>query len=103
MNTGGWDVDGKELDNPPQYTSGLWLFVDRDNISHFFPPNFYPPYNTPEKHYIIMEFLKDEWDEKSLSWKPMNGNDGTTESHGETSAGDESIFSALPNLCSLWP
>lgn len=70
LNTGGWDVDGKPLPDPtPQYTSGLWLFVDRHHISHFFPPNFFPPYDTPEKRNIIFEFLQEEWDEATMSWK----------------------------------
>ena len=50
--------------------SGLWLFDDRENITHFFEPNFLPPYNTPSKRMIIMDVLREEWDEKTLSWKP---------------------------------
>ena len=50
--------------------SGIWLFPDRQNITHFFPPNFLPPYDTPEKKKIIFDVLKEEWDEKTLSWKP---------------------------------
>ena len=50
--------------------SGIWLFTDRENITHFFPPNFLPPYDTPEKKKIIFDVLKEEWDAKSLSWKP---------------------------------
>jgi hypothetical protein len=50
--------------------SGIWLFTDRENITHFFPPNFYPPYDTVEKRRIIFDVLKEEWDEKSLSFKP---------------------------------
>lgn len=50
--------------------SGIWLFTDRENITHFFAPNFLPPYNTPLKRKIIMDVLKEEWDEKTLSWKP---------------------------------
>eukprot|EP00543_Licmophora_paradoxa_P019164 CAMPEP_0202461918 /NCGR_PEP_ID=MMETSP1360-20130828/51646_1 /ASSEMBLY_ACC=CAM_ASM_000848 /TAXON_ID=515479 /ORGANISM="Licmophora paradoxa, Strain CCMP2313" /LENGTH=215 /DNA_ID=CAMNT_0049084173 /DNA_START=24 /DNA_END=671 /DNA_ORIENTATION=- len=70
LNNGGWDVDGSELVDPPQHTSGLWLFLDRENITHFFPPNFLPPYDTPEKKKIILEFLRKEWDEETLSWVP---------------------------------
>jgi hypothetical protein len=47
------------------------LFQDRENITHFFPPNFLPPYDTPDKRKIIMDFLREEWDEKTLSWKPV--------------------------------
>jgi hypothetical protein len=52
------------------YNSGVWLFTDRENITHFFPPNFLPPYDTPEKRKIINEFLSEEWNEKTLMWKP---------------------------------
>ncbi|VEU37330.1 unnamed protein product [Pseudo-nitzschia multistriata] len=50
--------------------SGIWLFTDRENITHFFQPNFLPPYDTPEKKRIIFDVLREEWDEKSLGWKP---------------------------------
>jgi hypothetical protein len=60
------------------YQSGLWLFTDRKNITHFFPPNFLPPYDTPEKKQIILEFLGEEWDEKTLSWKPASREVGCT-------------------------
>jgi hypothetical protein len=53
------------------YQSGIWLFSDRENITHHFEPNFLPPYNTPEKRAFIWEFLKDEWDEKTLAWHPV--------------------------------
>ena len=69
MNDGGWNVDGSKLDNPPEYTSGLWLFQDRDNITHFFPPNFLPPYNTIEKRKIILKFISEEWDDQELKFK----------------------------------
>ena len=49
--------------------SGIWLFTDRENITHFFKPNFLPPYDSREKRKIIFDVLKEEWDEKSLSWK----------------------------------
>jgi hypothetical protein len=50
--------------------SGIWLFTDRENITHFFKPNFFPPYDTAEKKKIILDVLREEWDEKTLSWKP---------------------------------
>ena len=75
LNTG-WDVTGVPLENPPEYTSGIFLFLDRQNITHFFPPNFLPPYDTPDKRKIILEFLCDEWDEKTVSWKPVLGSEG---------------------------
>lgn len=52
--------------------SGLWLFTDRNNITHQFLPNFLPPYDTSEKKAIIWEFLKEEWDEKTRQWIPVN-------------------------------
>lgn len=68
------DIEGKPVEktgvDEPGNNSGIWLFTDRENITHFFEPNFLPPYNTPEKRKIIMEVLKEEWDEKTLSWKP---------------------------------
>ena len=73
LNNGGWDINGKPLEfpSPGGYNSGLYLFTDRNTITHFFKPNFLPPYDTEEKRKIILDFLKDEWDEKSLSWKPV--------------------------------
>lgn len=54
--------------NPVDNKSGIWLFQDRTKPTHFFPPNFLPPYNTEEKKQIILSYLTEEWDEKSLSW-----------------------------------
>ena len=55
--------------------SGIWLFTDRTTPNHFFPPNFLPPYDTEEKRDIILAFLAEEWDDKSLSWKPAIWNE----------------------------
>mmetsp|Transcript_17238 Transcript_17238/g.27995 ORF Transcript_17238/g.27995 Transcript_17238/m.27995 type:complete len:306 (+) Transcript_17238:197-1114(+) len=55
--------------NPVDDKSGIWLFADRTRPTHFFPPNFLPPYNTEEKRQIILSYLTEEWDEKTLSWK----------------------------------
>lgn len=74
LNTG-WNIDGSELEDKPEYCSGIWLFVDRENITHHFAPNFLPPYNTPEKRKVILDFLREEWDDKDLRWKPV-GKDG---------------------------
>jgi hypothetical protein len=63
------DLDASSPSTSP-YQSGIWLFTDRENISHFFKPNFLPPY-TGEKKKIILDVLKDEWDESTLSWKPI--------------------------------
>mmetsp|Transcript_22033 Transcript_22033/g.32549 ORF Transcript_22033/g.32549 Transcript_22033/m.32549 type:complete len:294 (+) Transcript_22033:75-956(+) len=70
LNTG-WDIDGSELENAPEHCSGIWLFTDRNNISHLFKPNFLPPYDTPEKRKIILDILKEEWDQNTLQWKPI--------------------------------
>lgn len=55
--------------NPVDDRSGIWLFADRTRPTHFFPPNFLPPYNTEEKRQIILSYLTEEWDEETLSWK----------------------------------
>lgn len=55
--------------NPVANASGIWLFTDRTKPTHFFPPNFLPPYDTEEKRQIILSYLTEEWDEKTLSWK----------------------------------
>lgn len=70
-------MDGAPLKDPREYTSGVFLFLDRQNITHSFAPNFLPPYDNPEKRKIILDFLKEEWDEKSLSWKPVVASEST--------------------------
>jgi len=76
LNNGGWDINGEPLEIPNKdgYNSGLYLFTDRENITHFFKPNFLPPYDTPEKRAIINSFLEEEWDESTLSWKAVSNN-----------------------------
>mmetsp|Transcript_28903 Transcript_28903/g.60114 ORF Transcript_28903/g.60114 Transcript_28903/m.60114 type:complete len:320 (+) Transcript_28903:109-1068(+) len=69
LNDGAWDPAGKPLQKPGAYNSGLWLFTDRTKITHFFAPNFLPPYDTKEKREIILSYLTEEWDEKKLEWK----------------------------------
>ena len=69
-----WALDGpqpllNEEYSSAEYNSGIYLFTDRTKITHFFPPNFLPPYDTDEKRQIILSFLAEEWDEKTLSWK----------------------------------
>ena len=71
------DKSTGEVVNDERYRSGIYLFTDRTKITHHFAPNFLPPYNTPEKRKIILEVLKEEWDEKTLSWKPVVGGDDT--------------------------
>jgi len=69
LNNGLWDANGAPLRNPGEYNSGIYLFTDRTKVTHFFPPNFLPPYDTEDKRQIILSFLAEEWDEKTLSWK----------------------------------
>lgn len=76
LNNGGWDVNGEPLMYPNEggLNSGVYLFTDRQNITHFFKPNFLPPYDTPDKRKIILDYLQEEWDEKTLSWKYVGSN-----------------------------
>jgi hypothetical protein len=53
------------------YKSGIWLFTDRNTPTHQFMPNFLPPYDTPAKRKIILDVLREEWDESILDWKPL--------------------------------
>ena len=69
LNDGAWDPEGKPLAKPSAYNSGIWLFLDRTKITHFFAPNFLPPYDTKEKREIILSYLTEEWDENKLEWK----------------------------------
>lgn len=62
-------VTGGELGSSDEFISGLWLFSDRDHVTHLFEPNFLPPYDTPAKRKVILDVLSEEWDEKTLSWK----------------------------------
>lgn len=63
-------VNGGELGSSHEYKSGIWLFTDREHITHLFEPNFLPPYDTPEKRRIIADVLFEEWDEETLAWMP---------------------------------
>lgn len=63
LNNGAWDADGSSLKKPGEYNSGIYLFTDRTKVTHFFPPNFLPPYDTEAKRQIILSFLAEEWDE----------------------------------------
>jgi hypothetical protein len=79
--------------------SGIWLFTDRENITHFFKPNFLPPYNTPEKKKIILDVLREEWDEKTLSWKPCGqGSMTKPKAASKSILSDESPLSKLDVL-----
>lgn len=94
LNTVARDVQGKPITSSESNQSGIWLFMDRENPTHFFAPNFLPPYNTPDKRKIIMDVLKEEWDEKSLSWKPC-GQGSMTKNHGLIAPLVERIESVL--------
>lgn len=47
-----WSLSGpRPLNaNAVDNKSGLWLFTDRTWPSHFFPPNFLPPYDVREQN-----------------------------------------------------
>ena len=64
-----WKLAGTQPLNTTQGEdqSGLWLFQDRRSPTHFFAPNFLPPYDTEEKRQVILSYLTEEWDEKTLS------------------------------------
>ena len=66
-----WQLNGPRPLNasPVDNRSGIWLFTDRTQPTHHFPPNFLPPYDTEEKRQIILSYLTEEWDENILSWK----------------------------------
>jgi hypothetical protein len=64
------DEPGQNRHKGVDCNSGIWLFTDRESTTHFFKPNFLPPYNTPSKRKIILDVLREEWDENTLSWKP---------------------------------
>lgn len=71
-----WKEAGPQALQPPEsgacsFGSGIYLFTDRNNITHKFEPNFLPPYDTPDKRAIIFEYLKEEWLENELKWKPL--------------------------------
>lgn len=76
LNEGGWDINGEPLldTNEDELNSGIWLFADRENITHYFKPNFLPPYDTPEKRNMILDVLDEEWDENALAWRHVSSN-----------------------------
>jgi len=58
---------GDELSSP----HGVYLFKTRNEVVEYFPPNFHPPYDTPEKRKIIRGVLSKEWHSPTLSWQPI--------------------------------
>jgi len=62
---------GEELSKP----GGIYLFKSRNEILHYFPPNFLPPYNTPDKIRIIKETLSKRWDPDLLQYQQVMDTD----------------------------
>jgi hypothetical protein len=56
---------GKELTEP----HGVYLFRHRNLPIKYFPPNFHPPYDTPEKQELISKVLSKKWNENLLQWE----------------------------------
>jgi len=50
---------------------GIYLFRDRNTITHYFGPNFCPPYSD-EQVATIRQVLSEEWDEASRNWKSFD-------------------------------
>ena len=59
LNNGGWNVDGKPLEEDLKgLNSGLWLFVDRNNITKFFKVrsvNFFCVFLSHAYVYILID------------------------------------------------
>jgi hypothetical protein len=66
--------NGEPIPNEPTYhdayRSGIYLFTDRNTITHRFLPNFLPPYDTPAKRHIIDNILSEKWSESTMAWIP---------------------------------
>ena len=48
---------------------GVYIFRNRNDILKYYPPNFFPPYNTPESSVIIAKVLGDHWNEAEVMLK----------------------------------
>ncbi len=85
----GWNVHEKTHQHSDKhgYDSGIYLFSDRQNIAHYFKPNFLPPYNHPEKREKILHFLREEWDSDALEWRSLVPTSNRVDSK-ETTRGD---------------
>jgi hypothetical protein len=104
LNNGAWGIDGRPLEEPGEYNSGIWLFADRENITHFFPPNFLPPYDTPEKKELILDVLREEWDEQTLSWNPAGYKEKKiTQKQESNNSNNPVAFAAAKAAASLEP
>jgi len=67
--------------------AGIYLFTDRNHITHHFPPNFMPPY-TGAKLELIQKVLSEEWDEATLSWKPAGKKNDDKEEDTSVTVGE---------------
>lgn len=76
-----------------RYQSGLYLFRDRNTITHHFLPNFLPPYDTVEKRRIIWSVLSKQWCERTLAWKnaPMDPSSTIPRSIGPAGGGNRDV------------
>jgi hypothetical protein len=61
------DMFGDLITPTNDNTSGIYLFRDRNTITHYFAPNFFP--DTAEKIQLVQNILAERWDETSLSWR----------------------------------
>lgn len=99
------DAKTGELVDNVRYQSGIYLFTDRTKITHHFAPNFLPPYNTPAKRKIILDFLKEEWDEKTLSWKPLEDKPRddaeAREQVGSSDGKEPKIIDQITSMCGI--
>lgn len=98
LNTVPRSLEGKPIESSETNQSGIWLFVDRENPTHFFAPNFLPPYDTPEKRKIILDVLREEWDEKTLSWKPCGLGSMTKKKEVTPEEGEDGVSAILKRM-----
>lgn len=62
-------VEGQEPQAGAEEAGGVYLFRNRNEILKYYPPNFFPPYNTPAKREIITQVLSNRWDAKERGFK----------------------------------
>jgi len=73
--------------------AGIWLFTDRATPTHFFPPNFLPPYDSEEKRKIVLSYLSEEWDADAMEWRKAR----YPETDAEVKARELAAVAAKPN------
>lgn len=93
-----WEDPKTYETNRANYKTGVWLFTDRNTITHHILPNFLPPYDTVEKRLLIWEHLRHEWDEKTLSWVNLPESE-PRDLEAESSAFSK-MTSAFSTMCS---